>query len=622
MADATSLHEEEQLQPSHDWRLAGRILRWLLPYRKQVLIALVAIGLYALLQTIPPLLSKLAIDSYLASPAQPAPDFLQPYLSAEPATALAQIALIYLLTLLLTFALEFGQSYLMQWTGQQAMFQVRRDLIGKLQELDLSYYDRNPVGRLVTRVTTDVDVLNELFASGLVTAVADILTLLLMVAAMFWLSVPLTLFLLAAVPPVLVATWLFRRASQLGYRQTRVAVAKINSFLNEHVNGIGVLQLFNRQERARESFATVNEEYRAAMKRTVTAYGWFYPVVEILGVLSLAAILAYSGALREEGAISIGVVAAFFQYGSRFFRPIQELSEKYNLLQSAITAGERIFKLLDTPREVMPPGEPKPFPDAARTIEFDRVWFAYKGEDWVLRDFSVRIEPGEMVAIVGHTGAGKTTLISLLLRFYDVQKGAIRIGGLDIRDLDPQDLRRHFGVVLQDPYLFTGTLGGNIRLGSEWIQDHDMVSAAEQVNLLEFIEGLPEGFAQPVKERGEGLSTGQKQLVSFARALAHSPRFLILDEATSSVDSETEQKVRDALNRMVQGRTSIIIAHRLSTIHKADRILVMHRGELREQGPHRELLARKGIYHRLYELQYREQERAESGAPALGPARP
>ncbi|MCW5963666.1 MAG: ABC transporter ATP-binding protein [Bryobacterales bacterium] len=592
--------------------MAGRILRWLLPYRKQVGVALVAIGVYAFLQTLPPLLSKLAIDSYILNPPQPVPEVLQPWLSATPTTALVQISLLYLVTLLFTFALEFGQSYLMQWTGQQAMFQVRRDLMEKLQELDLAYYDRNPVGRLVTRVTTDVDVLNELFASGLVTAVADILTLLLIVAAMLWLSVPLTLVLLGAVPLVLVVTWLFRRASQLGYRQTRVAVAKINSFLNEHVSGIAVLQLFNRQDRARAGFAEVNEEYRAAMKRTVIAYGWFYPVVEIIGTISLAAILAYSGVLMEQTEISIGVVVAFFQYGSRFFRPIQELSEKYNLLQSAITAGERIFKLLDTPREVLPPADPKPFPETARSIEFDHVWFAYKDEDWVLRDFSVRIEPGEMVAIVGHTGAGKTTLISLLLRFYDVKKGAIRIGGIDIRDLDPRDLRRHFGVVLQDPYLFTGTLGGNIRLGSTWIQDHDMMSAAEQVNLLEFIEGLPEGFAQPVRERGEGLSTGQKQLVSFARALAHSPRFLILDEATSSVDSETEQKVRDALTRMVQGRTSIIIAHRLSTIHKADRIVVMHRGELREQGPHKELLALKGIYHRLYELQYREQERLES----------
>lgn len=598
--------------------MSGRILRWLIPFRMQVGVALVAISIYAVLQTIPPLLSKLAIDSYLAEARQPLPFFLEPYLSVEPSTALLQIALLYLLTLVITFLLEFGQSYLMQWTGQQAMFGVRREVMGKLQELDLAYYDRNPVGRMVTRVTTDVDVLNELFASGLVTAVADILSLTLILAAMFTLSAPLTLLLLSAVPPVLVATWLFRRASQLGYRQTRVAVAKINSFLNEHVSGIAVLQLFNRQDRARADFAKVNEEYRAAMKRTVIAYGWFYPVVEFIGAVSLAAILAYSGVLIDRQEVSIGVLVAFFQYGSRFFRPIQELSEKYNLLQSALSAGERVFKLLDTPRVVLPPAEPKPFPELERSIEFENVWFAYNDEEWVLRDFSVRIEPGEMVAIVGHTGAGKTTLISLLLRFYDVSKGVIRIGGIDIRELDPRDLRRHFGVVLQDPYLFTGTVGGNIRLGSEWIQDQDMVTAAEQVNLLEYIEGLPEGFAQPVRERGEGMSTGQKQLVSFARALAHSPRFLILDEATSSVDTETEQKVRDALGRMVEGRTSIVIAHRLSTVKKAHRILVMHRGELRENGTHRELIALKGIYHRLYELQYRDQERMDAIASGNG----
>lgn len=594
--------------------MALRIVRWLIPFRKQVSVALAAIGVYALLQVVPPLLSKIAVDSYLTNPPEPVPALLAPYLSPLAATALWQIAAMYGLTLIAIFLLEFGQSYLMQWTGQQAMFGVRRDVMAKLQELDLAYYDRNPVGRLVTRVTTDVDVLNELFASGLVTAVADILSIILIVVAMFSLNPSLTLLMLLAVPPVVVATMIFRRASQLGYRQTRAAVAKINSFLNEHVSGIAVLQLFNRQQRAVEDFAVVNEEYRAAMKRTVIAYGWFYPVVEFLGAASLAAILGYSGVLMEQDAVSIGVLVAFFQYGARFFRPIQELSEKYNLLQSALSAGERIFKLLDTPRTILPPQEPVPFPESVGAIEFDHVWFAYKGEDWIIRDLTVRLEPGEMVAIVGHTGAGKTTLISLLLRFYDVTKGAIRIGGVDIRDFDPRDLRRHFGVVLQDPYLFTGTVGGNIRLGSTWIQDQDMVAAAEQVNLLEYVEKLPDGFGHPIRERGEGLSTGQKQLVSFARALAHNPKFLILDEATSSVDTETEQKVRDALGKMISGRTSIVIAHRLSTIHQANRILVMHRGELREQGTHRELLATQGIYRRLYDLQYRDQERTAESA--------
>ena len=593
------------------------MLACLLPYRKQVTIALVSLGFYAVLQVVPPLLSKLAIDSYLATPRQPLPPLLAPYLPQDAPTAIVLITVAFFAALLVTFVLQFIQSYTMQWTGQHAMFGIRRTLMEKLQELDLAYYDRNPVGRLVTRVTTDVDVLNELFASGLVTALADVLSLSLIITAMFLLSPQLTLLLMLAIPFVVYATYRFRKASQEGYTQTRLATAKINAFLNEHVTGIAVLQLFNRQQRAKDDFAAVNQEYREAMRRTIFAYGWFYPVVEFTGAVALAAILARAGVLIQNDAVSIGALVAFFQYGSRFFRPIQELSEKYNLLQSALSAGERIFKLIDTPLEIQSPAAPKPFPEEARAIEFQNVWFAYRGEEWVLRDFSIRIEPGEMVAIVGHTGAGKTTLISLLLRFYDVQKGQIRIGGIDIRELDPRDLRRHFGIVLQDPYLFTGTLGGNIRLGSAWIQDEDMVSAAEQVNLLDYIEALPLRFDQPVRERGEGLSTGQKQLVSFARALAHNPRFLILDEATSSVDTETEQKVRDALGRMVKGRTSLIIAHRLSTIQKADRILVMHRGELREQGTHRELLAQKGIYHRLYQLQYRDQENSHRGTESI-----
>ncbi|MCC7341925.1 MAG: ABC transporter ATP-binding protein [Bryobacterales bacterium] len=594
------------------------MLACLLPYRKQVAVALVSLGLYAMLQVAPPLLSKLAIDSYLATPRQPLPALLAPYLPQDPPTAIVWISTAFFVALVLTFVLQFIQSYIMQWTGQHAMFSIRRALMEKLQQLDLAYYDRNPVGRLVTRVTTDVDVLNELFASGLVTALADVLSLTLIITAMFLLSPQLTLLLTLAIPVVVYATYRFRKASQEGYTQTRLATAKINAFLNEHVTGIAVLQLFNRQRRALDDFAVVNQEYREAMRRTIFAYGWFYPVVEFTGAVALAAILARAGVLIQNDAVSIGSLVAFFQYGSRFFRPIQELSEKYNLLQSALSAGERIFKLIDTPVEIQAPAGPKPFPEEARTIDFQNVWFAYRDEEWILRDFSIRIEPGEMVAIVGHTGAGKTTLISLLLRFYDVQKGHIRIGGIDIRELDPRDLRRHFGIVLQDPYLFTGTLGGNIRLGSSWIQDEDLISAAEQVNLLDYIEALPLRFDQPVRERGEGLSTGQKQLVSFARALAHNPRFLILDEATSSVDTETEQKVRDALGKMVKGRTSLIIAHRLSTIQKADRILVMHRGELREQGTHRELLAQRGIYHRLYQLQYRDQEHSQRGSePAL-----
>jgi ATP-binding cassette subfamily B protein len=453
-----------------------------------------------------------------------------------------------------------------------------------------------------------VDALNELLASGLVTILGDLLTLLFITIVMFNLSPRLTMMMLAIMPAVVFTTALFRRRASESYRRIRVAIARINAYLQEHITGMAVLQLFNRERKSRAEFEDINRRHMEAFKDAITAYGWFYPVVEFLGTLALALLLAYGGWRIRSDALTLGVLVAFFQYGMRFFRPIQDLSEKYNLLQSAMAASERIFGLLDTPVAVTAPAK------AARpeggAIEFDRVWFAYKGEDWVLRDVSFRIGPGETVAVVGHTGAGKTTLISLLLRFYDVQQGSIRIGGVDIRELDPRELRTQFGVVLQDPHLFTGTLKGNIRLGTERITDADLESAAAQVNLLEFVRSLPEGFDQPVRERGDGYSTGQKQLISFARALAHAPRFLVLDEATSSVDTETEFKVRDALGRMVEGRTSIIIAHRLSTIQRADRILVMHKGQLRESGSHQELLAARGIYWKLYQLQYKDQERA------------
>jgi ATP-binding cassette, subfamily B, multidrug efflux pump len=368
------------------------------------------------------------------------------------------------------------------------------------------------------------------------------------------------------------------------------------------------VQLFNREDRSRAEFEKINRTHMAAFKESITAYGWFYPIVEFLSMLALASLLAYGGFRIRHGALSLGILVAFLQYGLRFFRPIQDLSEKYNILQGAMAAAERVFKLLDTRAEIVSPPHTVPFPEGPVSIEFDGVWFAYKEEDWVLRDVTFRIAPCQTVAIVGHTGAGKTTLTSLLLRFYDIQKGAIRIGGIDIRHFDLIELRRQFGVVLQDPYLFTGTLAENIRLGTERISDERIRTASAQVNLLDFVEDLPEGFATPVRERGNGFSTGQKQLISFARALAHEPRILILDEATSSVDTDTELRIREALDRMITGRTSLIIAHRLSTIQRADRIIVMHKGHLREIGSHQELLSLRGIYWKLYRLQYKEQE--------------
>jgi ATP-binding cassette subfamily B protein len=455
----------------------------------------------------------------------------------------------------------------------------------------------------------------------------------------------MTGFMLAVMPLVIWVTIRFRRSVQQSYRRIRVAIAKINAYLQEHINGISVVQLFNREERSRQEFERVNRDHMEAFKDSITAYGWFYPVIEFLGMLSLALLLAYGGFRIRGGALTLGVLVAFFQYGLRFFRPIQDLSEKYNILQAAMAASERIFKLLDTPAEVVSPQLTKA-PQGPGRIEFDHVWFAYRDiqeekeriggtgngsahpskdakggatspsqPDWVLRDVNFAIEPGETVAVVGHTGAGKTTMISLLLRFYDVQKGAVRIDGVDVKDMDVADLRGRFGVVLQDPFLFTGTIGGNIRLGTERIQDSHVSQAAEDVNLGDFIRSLPKGFDEEVRERGSTLSTGQKQLISFARALAHEPKILILDEATSSVDTETEFRVRDALARMVEGRTSLIIAHRLSTIQRADKIIVMHKGQLREMGTHQELLAHRGIYYKLYQLQYKDQEVAPSPLP-------
>jgi ATP-binding cassette subfamily B protein len=489
------------------------------------------------------------------------------------------------------------------------MFDLRRDLMTHLQRLDLAYYDRNPVGRLVTRVTTDVDALNELFTSGLVTIFGDLLTLAFITAVMFQLSPLLTVVMLLVMPAVVAATGRFRRTVRQSFRKIRVAVARINAYLQEHITGIVTLQLFNRESRSRMEFHGINQDHMDAYKNTITAYGWFYPVVEFLSCLSLAAVLVVGGYRVESGALTLGVLVAFVQYSARFFRPIQDLSEKYNILQSAMASAERVFALLDTRPEIVAPRAAAPMPEGGARVEFDHVWFAYKDEEWVLRDVSFAIEPGETVAVVGHTGAGKTTVISLLLRFYEVTRGAIRIGGVDIREFDPTDLRSHFGVVLQDPYLFTGTIEENIRMGTERIGREDAEEAAERVNLGGFLRELPDGIGHALRERGGSLSTGQKQLIGFARALAHDPRFLILDEATSSVDTETELRIREALARMVEGRTSIIIAHRLSTIQRADRILVMHKGRLRECGPHQELLALRGVYWKLYQLQYKDQER-------------
>jgi len=610
-----------------------RLLTYLHAYRWQVAVALVAIVLKAGADVLGPYLTKVAIDKYLANRTE-AHSLLDRFLSPKPLTGIAQIAGLYIGLLLFSFLLEFAQTYIMQWTGQKVMFDLRSQIFRHLQRLHVSFFDRNPVGRLVTRVTSDVDALNEMFTAGVVSIFEDIFVLLGILAIMLNMNWRLALITFAVLPLIFYATSLFRRAVRESYRRIRVAIARINAYLQEHVTGIVVLQLFNREKRSYEEFAKVNRTHMDAFKDAIRAHAIYYPVVEVLSSIAIACVIWFGGNQVVRNFVTLGVLVAFMQYAQRFFRPIQDLSEKYNILQAAMASSERIFKLLDTPAEIVSPAQPK-VPQGRGRIEFDHVWFAYrtmaqaveeaasKGEkvkavsgngdtpgdfDWVLRDVSFTIDPGDTVAFVGHTGAGKTTIISLLLRFYDVQRGAIRIDGVDIRDIDLRDLRRRYGVVLQDPFLFTGTVAGNIRLGSRWIEDEMVEDAAEQVNVAEFIRSLPGGFEEEVKERGSTLSTGQKQLISFARALAHNPKILILDEATSSVDTETEFRVREALTRMVEGRTSIIIAHRLSTIQRANKIIVMHKGQVREIGSHQQLLAQRGIYWKLYQLQYKDQE--------------
>ncbi len=632
-----AIHEEEVLGKAYDSRLMKRLLKYLRPYKWQVAIALTAIVMKAGADVLGPYLTKIAIDKYLAHAAgMHSP--LDRWLSSAPLIGIAQIAAIYVGLLVFGFGFEFLQTYFMQWTGQKVMFDLRSQIFRHLQQMHIGFYDKNPVGRLVTRVTTDVDALNEMFTAGVVSIFEDVFVLVGILTIMLRMNWKLALIAFSVLPLIFWATMIFRAKVRDSYRRIRVAIARINAFLQEHVSGMVVLQLFNRERRAFKQFSATNAMHMEAFKDAILAYALYYPVVEILSSTAVASIIWFGGRDVIRGTATLGVLVAFMQYAQRFFRPIQDLSEKYNILQSAMAASERIFKLVDTPVEITSPAVAKKAEGPGR-IEFDHVWFAYRtipveagdaraaspsagdgshtthgGEpDWVLRDVSFAIEPGETAAIVGHTGAGKTTMISLLLRFYDVQKGAIRIDGVDIKDMDLMELRRRFGVVLQDPFLFTGTIGGNIRLGTERITEQDVERAAEEVNLADFVRTLPGGFKEEVQERGSTLSTGQKQLISFARALAHEPRILVLDEATSSVDTETEFRVRDALGRMVEGRTSLIIAHRLSTIQRADKIIVMHKGQLREMGTHQQLLANRGIYWKLYQLQYKDQEMTVPG---------
>jgi len=632
--------DEDPVGKVYDSRLIRRLGHYLRPYWLQAAISTLAISLKSFSDVTGPYLVMVAIDRYLAPGAAPSHSntllarLLGRLLPSDPYQGITRLAAIYVVALCSAYLFEFIQIYLMQWTGQKLMFDLRRDIFRHMQRMHIGFFDTHAVGRLVTRITSDVDAINDMFTAGVLAMIDDFFTLSIMAVIMLTINWWLALLAFSVLPLILIVTRIFRDHVRESFRRVRAAIARINSFVQEHVSGISVVQLFNREKRAFDDFEAVNEQHMIAFKDTIFAYSLYYPVVELLSTIAIALVIWRGGFGVLHGVVSIGVLAMFIQYSQRFWRPIQDISDKYNILQSAMAASERIFKLLDTEPEIVSPALPLPG-DGSNRIEFRHVWFTYQtltpeqkaavdaanaetpsaaalaaipGIEWILKDVSFTIEPGQTVAIVGHTGAGKTTLTSLMMRFYDVTAGQILIDGIDLREHDLTELRKHFAVVLQDPFLFTGTLKENIRMDNDAITEAALRQAARDVNVLDFIESLPGGFDEPVQERGNSLSTGQKQLINFARALAYNPRILILDEATSSVDTDTELRIRGALERMVEGRTSVLIAHRLSTVQQAGNILVLHKAQLRERGTHQELLAQRGLYWKLYQLQYKDQE--------------
>ena len=649
-AESRRRQDEDPVGKVYDTRLMRRLGRYVRPYWFQAIVASAAVTLKSLCDVAGPILVMVAVDRYLApdaadrdasnavahwvANASPLARLLPP----DPFAGVSRLAAIYLILLVSAYLFQFIQVYLMQWTGQKIMFDLRRDIFRHMQRMHVGFFDVNPVGRLVTRLTSDVDAVNDMFTDGVLAIVNDFFMLTIMAVVMIAISWWLALLAFAVLPLILIVTRIFRDHVRESYRRVRTAIARINSFTQEHITGMSVVQLFNREDRAYRDFEAVNHQHMVAFKDTILAYALYYPAVDFLSSIAIALVVWRGGfgVLHLPPLVTIGVLIMFTQFSLRFWRPIQDLSDKYNILQAAMAASERIFHLLDSAPEIVSPANPIAGDQSGR-VEFRNVWFTYQSLseteqailaaasldelqnhsgimatvrpiEWILRGVSFTVEPDETAAIVGHTGAGKTTITALMMRFYDIQHGQILIDGVDVRQQNLKSLRQRFGVVLQDPFLFTGTIADNIRLGSKWITDAALQSAAEEVNIADFIRTLPLQFDEPVRERGATLSTGQKQLISFARALAHAPSILILDEATSSVDTDTELRVRLALSRMITGRTSILSAHRLSTIQTADTILVMHKGQLRERGTHQQLLAQRGLYFKLYQLQYKDQE--------------
>jgi ATP-binding cassette subfamily B protein len=592
-----SHQDDDILGKAYDAALMRRLLTYLRPYWRNVAMAFAAIVVGTGAALAQPYLIKVAIDDHIG---------------AGRLEGLGALAMLYVGILLAAFTAEYVQTWILQLTGQRIMFDLRMAIYSHLQRLDLKYYDRNPVGRLMTRVTSDVDVINDLFTAGVVTIFSDLFTLLGIMVILLWMNWQLALVAFTVLPLIALVTQWFRRNVRESYRVVRGLIARINAFLQENLTGMSTVQLFRRERLNFARFDEIDRKHRDANIESIFYYAVFYPAIEAIGALSLALIIWYGGIRVLNGALSLGALVAFVQYSQRFFRPISDMSEKFNVMQSAMASSERIFKLLDEPVGVSQPEAPVARPAPARGhIVFDHVWFAYSGEDWVLKDVSFEVRPGQRLGIVGATGSGKTTIINLLLRFYDVQRGRITVDGVNIKTLDLTDLRGLFSLVLQDVHLFSGTIADNIRLGNTTVDDDRLRRAARAVHADSFIERMDGGYGAAVAERGSTLSVGQKQLLSFARALAFDPRVLILDEATSSVDTETEILIRDALAVLMAGRTTIAIAHRLSTIQDMDKILVLHKGVVRESGTHQELLAARGIYFKLFQLQYKQEARKE-----------
>lgn len=591
---AKQFHEEEAIGKTYDFQVARRLLRYLKPYLRMLIPALALTFALNLLGILQPKFTQYAIDWYILP---------------RSTDGLMLLVGLFAGVQLLRLIFSYLQTVLLNTVGQYVMFDIRRELYDKLQHQEVAYYDRNPVGRIMTRLTNDVDALNELFTQGVTDVLGDLVMIFAIIGVMLWMDVRLTLVTLLTVPLLFAATTWFRKGARRGYDMVRTRIARINAFLQEHFAGAQTVQIFNAESKSLNKFDYINDDYRKANIDTIFYYAVFFPLVDFIGAVGIALVIWYGGYRVMNSALTLGALVAFIQYSGFLFQPIRDISDKYNVLQAAVVASHRIFKTLDLPIAITSPAKPLRQERARGLIEFRDVWFAYKDEDWVLKGVSFTVNPGESVALVGHTGSGKTTITNLLMRFYDIQRGQILLDGVDLRDWDLKALRRNFAVVLQDIFLFSGTVESNIRLGRDDISDERVHWAAQEVHAQRFIERLREGYKSEVKERGAGLSVGQKQLISFARALAFDPALLILDEATSSIDTETEQSIQQAIGRVMQDRTSIVVAHRLSTIQRADQIIVLHHGEIREQGTHQELLAQHGLYWMLYKLQYADGER-------------